>query len=388
MADQEVIEGEVEEVVHQLPAVRSATAIMARDEITVSEVVAQHDKIVSVMEAVMRDGIHYGRIPGISKPTLLKPGAEVIISALRLAPDYETEKLFSEDGHLTAISKCTLRHITTSLVIATGEGLCSSRESKYAYRNQKRSCPVCGNESIIKGKAEYGGGWICWKKEGGCGEKFGDGDVRIENQEVGKITNPDLPDTWNTVLKMAGKRALVAAVLNGTAASDVFTQDAEDMGGGGVAAESVFGEPEKRTFNPGTMLLEGAISGDGAAARLIEAQVALDPTLDWKAILESAATSVLGERKNWSDTQKREFKYRWSNALRQIEMEAGTGDFPPVTDEQVQAGIAFAFEGHAATLPLPRLAKQEELMEEERADAAEPQGGASDEDLAKIPFGE
>lgn len=387
MADQEVIDEVPEEVVRQLPAVRSATAIMARDEITVAEVVAQHEKIVAVMEAVMHDGVHYGKIPGISKPTLLKPGAEVIISALRLAPDYETEKLFSEDGHLTAISKCTLRHITTGLVIATGEGLCSSRENKYAYRNQKRSCPVCGNESIIKGKAEYGGGWICWKKEGGCGEKFSDGDPRIENQEVGKITNPDLPDTWNTVLKMAGKRALVAAVLNGTAASDVFTQDAEDMatGGGSVAPEDVFGAGETRPFNPGTMLLDGAISGDGAAIRLQEAQVSLADDLDWGAIWEAASTSILGERKNWDDAQKREFKYRWSNALRQIEMEAGSGDFPPVSDEQIRAGIAFAFDGYAATLPLPRLARQEELLEE-RSDV--PQDAATEEDVARIPFGE
>ena len=33
----------------------------------------------------------------------------------------------------------------------------------------------------------------------------------------------------NTLLKMAQKRALVAAVLNSTAASDIFTQDVEDL---------------------------------------------------------------------------------------------------------------------------------------------------------------
>ncbi|KKM17042.1 hypothetical protein LCGC14_1679670, partial [marine sediment metagenome] len=33
-------------------------------------------------------------------------------------------------------------------------------------------CPECGQPTIIKGKEEWGGGWVCWKKEGGCGAKF------------------------------------------------------------------------------------------------------------------------------------------------------------------------------------------------------------------------
>ena len=43
------------------------------------------------------------------------------------------------------------------------------------------------------------------------------------------MPNDDLADQYNTVLKMSNKRSLVAAVLNVTAASDIFTQDIEDM---------------------------------------------------------------------------------------------------------------------------------------------------------------
>ena len=35
-------------------------------------------------------------------------------------------------------------------------------------------CPLCGVSAVIKGKPEYGGGMLCWKKEGGCGNKFTD----------------------------------------------------------------------------------------------------------------------------------------------------------------------------------------------------------------------
>jgi hypothetical protein len=58
---------------------------------------------------------------------------------------------------------------------------------------------------------------------------FAADDPAITSQTEGRVPNPDLADTYNTVLKMADKRALIAAVLNGTAASDVFTQDVEDQ---------------------------------------------------------------------------------------------------------------------------------------------------------------
>jgi predicted RNA-binding Zn-ribbon protein involved in translation (DUF1610 family) len=161
--------------------------------------------------------------------------------ALRLAPDYESEKHFDGD-HLTVFAKCILRHIPTGLVIAAGEGLCTSKERKYGVRKAMRVCPECGEPQIRRSKfppkpsdstyiegGENEPGWYCWKKEGGCGANYVSDDSRITGQPEGEIPNPDLPDTWNTVLKMADKRALVAAVLNGTAASDVFTQDVEDQ---------------------------------------------------------------------------------------------------------------------------------------------------------------
>ena len=42
------------------------------------------------------------------------------------------------------------------------------------------------------------------------------------------MLNPDTPDLVNTILKMATKRAYIAAVLNATGASEFFTQDLED----------------------------------------------------------------------------------------------------------------------------------------------------------------
>jgi hypothetical protein len=212
-------------------AIRDGQALAAAHELTVEEIVAQAKKIERVIREAMEEDVHYGTIPGTPKPTLYKAGAEKLCLLFRFDPQYLSTE--SRDGeHLIVKSVCTLWHITTGLRMGSGEGSCSTRESKYAWRFTKRSCPSCKAEAIGKSKEEYGGGWYCNKKAGGCGAGFkrgSDGAKEIEAQrEVGKVPNPDLADQYNTVLKMANKRALVAAVLNVTAASDVFTQDLED----------------------------------------------------------------------------------------------------------------------------------------------------------------
>jgi hypothetical protein len=202
----------------------------------VDMVLAQTAKIQELMKAALHDGEHYGVIPGterkdkngkdISKKTLLKPGAEKLCLMFQFAPEYRHE--ISQDP-FTVISTCTLYHRPTGTIAATGSGMCSTGESRYAWRKAERLCPHCGKPSVIKGQEQYGGGWVCWKKKEGCGATWPDGAEVIEKQESGRVPNPDIVDQHNTVLKIADKRSLVAAVLNATAASDIFTQDMEDL---------------------------------------------------------------------------------------------------------------------------------------------------------------
>jgi hypothetical protein len=220
------------EVEQQLPALREVAA-----ELSVTELQAHVGKIQEVQRSVMKDGEHYGVIPGTDKPTLLKPGAEKLCLTFRLAPSYTVEREW--DGqHLTVHVTASLSHAPTGTFVGEGLGLCSTRESKYAERTASRVCPSCGAAAIIKGKAEYGGGWLCWKKKDGCGAKYNDGDETIESQESGKVENDHLADTYNTVVKMAKKRALVDAVLTATAASDIFAQDLEEKAGPADATPS------------------------------------------------------------------------------------------------------------------------------------------------------
>ena len=227
-------------------AVRSESSITAWTpsfvvgiEEAVARVAAKHEFFLRVM----RDGDHYGVIPGTkTKPTLLKPGAELLLASMGLHAEFSDED--EPDLDLTGVAhggeayirfrrRCAIYRQTGEMeaermLVARASGSCSSWETKYRYRDSQRRCPACGAEAIIKGKAEFGGGWLCFAKKGGCGAKFGDADQAIVGQTIGRIPNPDVADLENTILKMSDKRALVAATLIATGCSDIFTQDLED----------------------------------------------------------------------------------------------------------------------------------------------------------------
>lgn len=174
--------------------------------------------------------VDYGTIPGTGdKPTLLLPGAQKVALYFNTTSQFENTRTELGNGHMEVLSCCRLVSRSSGNVVAEGYGSCSSMESKYRWRKGERTCPDCGASAIIKGKAEYGGGWICFGKKGGCGAKFSDGNPTIEGHAVGRVENPDIWDARNTVLKIGMKRSLVAAALALGAMAEMFTQDLDDF---------------------------------------------------------------------------------------------------------------------------------------------------------------
>lgn len=152
---------------------KSEISAFDKNEFTIDDIKNQVVLIQNIMQAVMIKDEHYGIIPGCKKPSLYKPGAEKLLLTFRLNPDYQTIESKKDKDFIYYQIKCTLKHINSGKEIASGMGSCNSREAKFKHSD-------------------------CWTMD-------------------------------NTLLKMACKRALVAAVLNGTAASDIFTQDVEDI---------------------------------------------------------------------------------------------------------------------------------------------------------------
>lgn len=209
----------------------TSTTLALRAEMTVDDVVARQAKFTEVMDRVMKKDKHYGTIPGCGdKPTLFKAGAEVLATTFMLAPRFVVEIERFPEGHREYRVACIMRHVPSGMDLGEGLGSCSTMESKYRWRKGGRSCPTCHvSGSIIKGKAEYGG-WVCFVKKSGCGAKFADDAAEIVGQAASdRVENPDIANEYNTVLKIAKKRAQVDATLTVTGASDVLTQDLEDL---------------------------------------------------------------------------------------------------------------------------------------------------------------
>lgn len=223
-----------------VPVNPSVFAIMPVMDMTA--VVDRRNALVGFVKAIMVQDTDYGRVPGTNKDTLLKPGAEKLVSFFGLTPVFEDVTVIEDftgaqhngEPLLYYREKCKLYR--GEMLVATADGSANSWEEKYRYRRAERVCPNCGQAAIMRSKyapkdqpsAEPG--WYCNAKAGGCGGSFPAKDPAIVNQVAGRVPNPNPADLANTILKMAQKRALVAATLIAVNASEFFTQDVEDMG--------------------------------------------------------------------------------------------------------------------------------------------------------------
>lgn len=190
------------------PTMEKEKAIAVAQAQSVADVKAHVNRIQEVMRGIMKADTHYGVIPGTRKPSLYKPGSEVLLTTFRIAVEPEIEDLSTADEIRYRV-KARGVHQTTGTIIGVGVGECSSNEEKYRWRDA-----VCDEEfdttdedrRRVKFQRKHGGGVV---------KRF---QVRAEPADIA-----------NTVLKMAKKRAQIDLCLTALAASDIFTQDAEDL---------------------------------------------------------------------------------------------------------------------------------------------------------------
>lgn len=174
---------------------------------TAQEIRAQVQRIQQVMRAVMKDKVHYGIVPGTPKPSLWKPGAEVLAATFHIAVSYRTDDLSDSDCVRYRVAAIGT-HQGTGITMGEGMGEASSNEEKYKWK------AAAGDREFEATDSERRR--IKWRR-GDRGE--------YETKQV----RSEPADVANTILKMACKRAQVAMILNVTAASDCFTQDLEDL---------------------------------------------------------------------------------------------------------------------------------------------------------------
>jgi hypothetical protein len=178
---------------------------------SVQEAVARLRQFQEFVQAVMVDGIDYGKIPGTEKPTLLKPGAEKLCEIYGFAPHVEVTNRVEDwtNGFFQYECKCTLVSKRTGTVVAEGIGSCNSREKRYSDRWVFGSDIPAGVDKEQLQKRTFTG------KNGKEYVKY-------------LWKNEDIYTLVNTIQKMAKKRAMIDATLSATRSSGMFTQDVED----------------------------------------------------------------------------------------------------------------------------------------------------------------
>ena len=226
-------------------------AVYQDKPLSIAAVKEQINLIQQLMKDVMREHEHFGVIPGCKNPSLLKAGAEKILFIFHLTADVTGDDVPYDlgNGHREYRIKCKLFNSRGELR-GVGVGSCSTMETKFRYRTG----PVELTDMVIP--KEY---WDLRKSDPGKAQEIiGKGHVARKNESgiwvaaiQGERVEHDNPaDYYNTCLKMAHKRAMVSATLATTAASDICTQDVEDMVENGEkfghTGDKAIKEPQKK----------------------------------------------------------------------------------------------------------------------------------------------
>ena len=170
-----------------------AASPSAMPPFSVADIRKRTHAIQEVMQGVMKEGTHFGTIPGSPKPSLWKAGAEVLCMTFRLAPLLESR-------------------VTTD-----------DPEVEWAYSGIRESGNIVTGTCVGFFEVEA----VC-TIQGYSRETLSRCSARCNNRET-RYRGMQLFDIRNTIQKMAEKRAFVSAVLMATGASDIFTQDIEDF---------------------------------------------------------------------------------------------------------------------------------------------------------------
>ena len=165
-----------------------------------------------IYNSVMVSGTDYGTIQGTQKPTLLKPGAELLRLAFGFDFDSELQTVIEDFDKGRFYYKVKTNLYRNGKKIGDGTGSANSEETKYSSRWVFESdIPDGIDKASLKTKTR----------------------MSKKNTEYKVyLVEPSLSEKAtlvNTLQKMADKRSFVAAILKVTGASRIFTQDIEDF---------------------------------------------------------------------------------------------------------------------------------------------------------------
>lgn len=134
-------EGDERQLAPSRAVARPDNIEMAREVALVEEIPVE--AMARAMEAMRRfvrgqlkEGAHYGTVPGIEKPFLMLPGAEQIFRAFNCRPEYETVDRNINPGdpaNSFIWRKCRAVNISTGFVMGEADAICMAEEFRDRY---------------------------------------------------------------------------------------------------------------------------------------------------------------------------------------------------------------------------------------------------------------
>lgn len=226
------------------------------------EALEQRKRLAVAVSQQLTPKVDFDVAPGTDKQVLLQPGADKLLNLYGLMSRTTCVKAVErwDEGHeffhyVYRADIIWVRRVEDGSmreeILAQVEGSANSRESKYAWRWAKlaelagelRAQATAGDlktqnraEAVIefelKKDEERWARCVAekWKSESFVA-KSGKTFVRYFDPHavMYRIPNDGICDQVNTLQKMAQKRAYVGATIKATKASDLFTQDMEDL---------------------------------------------------------------------------------------------------------------------------------------------------------------
>ncbi|MFD2116380.1 hypothetical protein ACFSTH_08155 [Paenibacillus yanchengensis] len=218
----------------------------------------------------------FGVVPGTKKPSLYKPGAEKLCELYGFAAivkSKEEERDF-DTGYYRVCYTLQLVHRASGIVVGEGVGECSTYESKYRWRwvNENKVPVHLAKEDLL----------------------FEEKDGSYGPYKQYRIPNEDMFSQWNTVLKMAYKRAFVGVTLQCTRSSGIFTQEESEMDEyADVPKEERKQGAQGRTANANSGRYQGGNRSTGGTAQKNRVlNLMKQQGLDWNGLADAASEAL------------------------------------------------------------------------------------------------
>ena len=278
-------------------------SVVPRMAMSTVEFAQQRKEFDEYVKSQLVKGVDFDDVAQTDKPVLLQPGADKLLKIYGLTTRMELLEKIEEWGERPFFMyryRATViypRKMADGMireeVLSQCEGSCNSRELKYAWRwvdheelTPKQKEQAANGELKTKGGEKMLFSWKMtedekamaakenWRWENKTSAKSGNAYKVCYNPHglTYRVFNDGVCDQVNTIQKMAQKRARVGAAIQGTNASDMFTQDLEPEGDKGTnASEKAQGEqkPEKTAQDGKEVAKTGPVTVD---AEVIEDQ--------------------------------------------------------------------------------------------------------------------